>query len=137
STGVIREYPTFVPRTDDFTKSLGTISQQYTLMMAPAPSAQDDDRYAASMLAQILGDAEGSRFYWALIETGLAEEAAAQYDPKDGLGEYLAFAVCAPENAPSVEAVMQKEIAGLVDSLTDDDLIRNRAKIATAVTLAG
>lgn len=137
STGVERVYPAFTPRTDDFTKSLGTINQQYTLMMAPAPAAQDDDRYAASMLAQVLGDAEGSRFYWALIETGLAEEAAAQYDPKDGLGEYLAFAVCAPDNAAQVEAVMRKEIDGLVDSLTEDDLVRNRAKIATAVTLAG
>jgi predicted Zn-dependent peptidase len=69
------------------------------LMLAPAPGQQDERRYAMSMLAQILGDADGSRLHWALIETGLAEEAQAQYDGRDRAGDVLVYASCSPENA--------------------------------------
>jgi predicted Zn-dependent peptidase len=67
----------------------------------------------------------------------LAEEAQAQYDGHDGIGEYVAYAACRPEDADKVEAIVRAEMAGLAESLTDDELSRARAKVATAVVVAG
>ena len=89
------------------------------------------------MLAQILGEGEGSRLHWALVEPGLADEAQAQFDGRDHAGECIVFASCSPESAEEVEGVILKEIDGLVASLTEDDLLRVRSKIATAATMHG
>lgn len=113
------------------------VSRAYMLGMAEGPSAQDPRRYAAAMLAQILGGPDNSRLHWALIETGLADEAQAAHDPHDGTGEYYVFCSCDPEKAGECWAVVEREIAGLAASLTEQDLMRLRNKLATAVTLGG
>ncbi len=105
--------------------------------MSPAPAVQDDRRYAAAMLANVLGDAEGSRLYWSLVETGLAEEARAQYDGHDGVGAFLVYYVCCPDSAAEVDRVIAACIDELPDSVTDDDLDRIRSKVATSATLQG
>lgn len=130
-----RKYPQVNHQADSFTDTSSTVHRSYTLMLAPAPAADDDRRYAASILTQILGDVEGSRLYWALVETGLAEEAAAQYDGRDGLGEYMLYSVCDPKRQEEVEQIMLREIESLIESLTDDDLQRVRSMIATSSTL--
>ena len=40
------------------------------LQLADGPSATDDDRYAAKLLATIVGDDSGSRLYWELVDPG-------------------------------------------------------------------
>ena len=50
--------------------------QQYVVQAANAPAAADEDRYAARLAAMILGDDSGSRLFWELIDSGLAEYAA-------------------------------------------------------------
>jgi predicted Zn-dependent peptidase len=122
---------------NEFTINSESVHRHYMLMMCPAPAQQDDQRYAMSVLAQILGDADGSRLYWALIETGLAEEAQAQYDGRDGVGEVLVYASCSPENADVVEVTAREQMDKLIESITEDDLLRVRSKIATAATLHG
>ncbi|MDZ4755569.1 MAG: pitrilysin family protein [Phycisphaerae bacterium] len=112
-------------------------TRHYLLMAMPAPHINDPQRYEATMLAHVLGDADGSRFHWSLIETGIAEEASAQYDGRDGVGEFLVSAVCDPKDAERVETICLRELAGVLEGLTDDDLLRARSKIATSVTLAG
>ncbi|MFK7959281.1 MAG: M16 family metallopeptidase, partial [Phycisphaerales bacterium] len=76
-TGAVRSHPAFTPGADRFEMTSATINRQYILMACPAPPMGDDRRYAAAMLAQILGDTEGSRLYWALVEPGVADEAQA------------------------------------------------------------
>jgi predicted Zn-dependent peptidase len=88
-------------------------------------------------MAWILGNPDGSRLYWSLIETGLAEAAQAQYDGKDRSGQFLVWSICDPEAADEVEAAIRSEIDGLVESIDEDDLERVRAKAATAITLHG
>ena len=53
------------------------------LGLSPGPAIDDDRRYAAILLSQVLGAPDNSRLHWALLETGLAEEAQAGYDPHD------------------------------------------------------
>ena len=132
-----REQPKFAPSPNEVTLEHESVSRAYLLMISPAPSLDEEERYAMSMLGQILGDSDGSRLYWSLIETGLAEEAQAQYDGRDGLGDLLVFACCDPANLEEVEATIKREMDGLVDSLTKDDLERMRRKVATGTTLQG
>ena len=125
-----------VSREETFTLERPQVGRAYALMLAPAPAYDDDRRYAASVLAQLLGDADGSRLYWALVETGLAEEAHAQYSPRDGTGEYLVYLACPTDAVEEVDAIARDEAQRLAANLTEDDLERARSKIATAVTLA-
>jgi predicted Zn-dependent peptidase len=113
------------------------VNRGYVLMVAPAPAMDDDRRYAAMMLAQVLGMADNSRLHWALVEPGIAEEALAEYDPRDGCGDWIVYAVGDPERLDDIRARIEKEIAGLIGSITERDLERLRNKVATGVTLAG
>ncbi len=109
----------------------------YMLAVAPGPSIEDDRRYAAMMLAKILGDPGNSRLHWSLIETGRAEEAMAAYDGRDGCGEFYVYASGEPDRADEIWSGVEKEIAGLIDSVEEGDLERLRNTLATSVTLAG
>ena len=113
------------------------VSRAYLLTVAPAPALGDAERYAAMMLVKVLGDPDNSRLHWALIDTGIAEEAQASYDPRDGCGEYFVYASGEPDRADEIQSILEREIDALVDSLTEDDLTRLRNKVATAVTIAG
>jgi predicted Zn-dependent peptidase len=135
--GATRRHRDHSPRPRSFTIDSAMAVNHYLLMLAPAPAIDDDRRYAASLLMQVLGDVDGSRLYWALVDTGLADEAQAHYDGRDGLGEYLIHCTCAPDRAETVEAIATEEIEKLVESLTDDDLLRVCSRAATSATLHG
>lgn len=113
------------------------VNRGYQLMLSPAPAATDDRRYAAALLAHILGGPDNSRLHWALIETGLAEEADAAFDGRDGVGDFMLFVVADPDRLGEVWAIVEREIAGLRDTLSEQDLERIRRKTVTSVTLAG
>lgn len=113
------------------------VNRAYLLMLTPGPAFGDDRRYAASILAEVLGGADNSRLHWALIDPGIAEEAQSAYDPHDGCGDYFVYASCDPERLDEVRAVVDREITNLVDSFKPEDIERLRNKIATGVTLAG
>lgn len=132
-----RTMPAHSMQPSEFTIEQANVNRHYTLMVAPGPAMSDDHRYAASILSHILGDSDGSRLYWALVDTGLAEEAVAQYEGRDGTGEMLIFFACSPADASEVRAVTLAEIRKFGDDLTEDDLERTRSKMATSVTLAG
>ena len=132
-----RQYSGLEPAGDEFTITSDNVNRHYAISVAPAPPIDDDRRYAAAALAQILGDYEGSRFYWALVETGLAEEARAQYDGHDQVGSFLVYYVCSPDDAAQVARVVDEQIDELARTLTADDLDRIKSKIATAATLQG
>ena len=136
-TDAARRYPPVTIKPQEFTDTSEKVNRHYMLAISPAPAVQDDDRYAAGILAQILGDADGSRLYWALVETGLAEDAEAHYDPRDGVGEFYLYASCSPDQADTIERMVLDEAARLPDSLEERDLARVRSKMATSVTLAG
>jgi len=113
------------------------ISQGYLIAIANAPPIEDDRRYAASMLMQVLGGSENSRLYWALIETGIAEEAQAAYDAHQDAGDFFIYASGDPARLDQIQDIIDRESAALVESLTQADLERIRARLATAATLGG
>ncbi|MBL4699069.1 MAG: insulinase family protein [Phycisphaerales bacterium] len=119
----------------EFTMKDEQVSRGYLIGIAQAPSSNDDQRYAAALLAQILGGVDNSKLHWALIETGIAEEAQAGYDGLDGTGDYYLYASGDPEKLDDIWAVILKEIHSLKDTITEDDLVGLRSKMATAATI--
>ncbi len=113
------------------------VNRAYMLGLCSAPAISDKRRYAAALLAHILGAPENSRLHWALIEPGLAEEAQASYDPHDGFGEFFVFASGDPKRADEIWQTIERELKGLVASLKQDDLDRLINKIATGATVGG
>ncbi len=125
------------PRGETFTLEDEKVARAYWLLLAPAPGMSDERRYAAMMLALVLGGPDSSRLHWSLIEPGIAEEAQASYDAHDGTGDYYVFFSCDPERAEEARDIVLREMDGLVGSLCEDDLTRLRNKLATSVALAG
>ncbi len=113
------------------------LSRHYMAAICPAPAAQDPQRYAAMILTDVLGDSDGSRLYWALIEPGLADEASFSYDPQDNFGGYIAFASCDPDRAGEVEAKLLSVLDEYAGSIDADEVQRAKNKMATNLTLHG
>jgi predicted Zn-dependent peptidase len=110
--------------------------QRYIMLMTPGVGIADPMKYAGAQALRVLGDHEGSTFFWELVETGLAEEASMHLDTRDGCGEIIATLVCPPEKAEEVEAIARREMARVVETVDEDALLRSRAKIETAAMLA-
>jgi predicted Zn-dependent peptidase len=125
------------PEPSRFTHPMEKATRGYMLMMWPSVSSTDPARYAAALCAQILGDAGGSRLHWSLVEPGIAEEADAGFDGRDGCGECIVSVACEEDSLERAEEIVRRECAGLAASITEDDLARAKAKIATGVALGG
>ena len=76
-----------------------TATQQYVLQLAAGPAAEDADRYAAKLLATVLGDDSGSRLYWELVDPGLAEHVSLSHGEHQGAGMLMTYMTCDPEHA--------------------------------------
>ncbi|MBB6430140.1 M16 family metallopeptidase [Algisphaera agarilytica] len=139
ATGAVRDYAEPCPVEKADSVSDEKLSRHYLGMLCPAPSAQDDRRYAAKVLADVLGDHEGSRLYWSIIDPGLADEADFSFMPQDGTGAYLAYASCDPARAEQVETRLMEVLDAVVQAkdITEDEVMRTKNKLATQATLQG
>jgi predicted Zn-dependent peptidase len=114
------------------------LKRHYIAGLCPGPSAQDDARYPAMVLSDVLGDNEGSRLFWALVEPGLADEADFSFYPHDQTGSFLVYASCDPERAKVVEEILLNELQKVVkEGLTDDEIQRSKNKIESGTVLQG
>ncbi len=114
------------------------LKRHYVAGLCPGPSAQDDDRYAAMVLSDVLGDHEGSRLYWALVETGLADEADFSFYPHDHTGSFMIYASCDPQRAAQVEGILLGELDQVLkEGLTEEEVHRSKTKIGTSLVLQG
>lgn len=134
-TNVHRQYPVVEPRAAELTVTRANVSMHYVVGVTPGPAIQSDDHYAASVLASVLGDAEGSRLYWRLIDPGLAEEVELSYHGFDKTGTFMFYTSCDPEQAAKVERALADVLDHAADDLSDDELERAVSKIAMDLTL--
>lgn len=111
------------------------VNRGYYLALCKAPAMSDELRYPAALLSQVLGCPDNSRLHWALIESGVAEEAQAAFDAHDGVGEYYVFAAGDPGRLPQIAETIDRELGRLVESVTTEDLERLKSRIATAACL--
>ena len=78
--------------------SIPDASQAYLVRITPGPSQISEDRYAARVLAALLGDDGGSRLFWELIDTGRAEVATLWPQEFTDQGAWFNYLVCAPDD---------------------------------------
>ncbi|MDA7951090.1 MAG: insulinase family protein [Pirellulaceae bacterium] len=111
-------------------------TQQYLLQVSNGPAASDNDRYAARLLCTMLGDETGSRLYWQLVETGLAEYAVmGAYEYQD-TGLLFTYLSCRPEegekNWESL-AQIQNEVAST--GFQEEELQRAKSKYCSHLAI--
>jgi predicted Zn-dependent peptidase len=112
------------------------LSQAHAFLLSNGPSAQDLDRYPMAILATMMGDSSGSRLYWDLINTGLAESASVDSDERDGTGCFSAYVSTTPDRLDSVVSIVRQVLATPMD-FSEDDLDRAKAKVMSRIVLDG
>lgn len=112
------------------------LKQGQLLFVANGCSAQDQHRYPLTVLATILGDSNGSKLYWELVDSGLAEAAGADSDERDGTGVFLAYASAAPDKLEIVKEKVLKIITNPKD-FSIAELEQAKTKLLTKIVLGG
>jgi predicted Zn-dependent peptidase len=111
-------------------------TQQYAVQIANGPAAKDPDRYAGRLLATILGDDSGSRFFWEFIDTGKAEYASINAQEFQGTGVFMTFLSCTPEqlrdNLKKVREILDEVQR---DGVREDELTRANSKVCSHIVL--
>ncbi len=110
--------------------------QQTVVGVSDAPPVESKDRYAAHLLATILGDHTGSRLYWALIDPGLADAADLSYQDYNQAGAYFTFLSCEPEaTQANLARVAQLYQTATADGVTEDELAQAKNKVSARSVL--
>jgi predicted Zn-dependent peptidase len=132
-----RVQPDPIYKPQRLTLSDAKLNRQYTMAMTPGPSAQDERRFAAHVLADVIGDSDGSRFYWALVDNAIAEEADFGFYPHDSCGSfYLAFTTD-PARSERAFNIALAELEKAKKDISDDEVERAKNKIASGLVLQG
>ena len=113
------------------------LNRLYLMGLMSGPSAQDEDRYAARILADVLGDSDGSRLYWALVDNALCEEADFSTYPHDRAGSFALSLTCDPERGEQALETALREMRKLRDDLNDAEVERAKNKLAGSSVLQG
>jgi len=110
--------------------------QEYVVQLAAAPSATDDDRYAARLLTTIVGDDSGSRLFWELVDTGLAESASIGTQEYQGAGVYLTWLSCLPDQAAENLQRLAEVVGEVHDSgIAEEELVQAQNKLCAHIVL--
>lgn len=133
-----RGYPSLAPLSGQERVSDRKLKRAHIGVWAPGVSAQSELRYAAALLGHCLGDASGSRLYWALVDRGVADAAQLWHDAADGAGSFMGYASTSVELADEV-------LASMLETLREthrqppsaDEWRRAQNKVATSLTLHG
>jgi len=112
------------------------LAREHICLMSPGVSAQDPRRFAASLLAIIIGDDVGSRFYWELVDKALAEAATMQFGGMDGTGIFCSYIRCGSEEVAKVLETVNGIFGNLSQSgITEDELRKAKNKVLSALVI--
>ncbi len=113
------------------------VSREHIAIGLPAPPASHNWAATADLLAIYLGAASNSRFFWSIVQKGLADEASTGYYGFSDIGLFYIYASVDPANVPQVLDVIRAELADLRNGVDAEALARARTKLATALVCAG
>jgi predicted Zn-dependent peptidase len=114
------------------------LTRQNLGIISPAPTGQDEFRYAAQMAATIIGDSTGSRLFYALIDPAIADEASMSYDAMDGEGAFITMISTGPERAAEAARIALAEFQKFMqEGPSDSEMTAAKNKIASGATLKG
>ena len=107
-------------------------TQEYSVVISPGPAAADKRRFAARLLAYVMGDEGGSRYFWDLVDTGRAEFACSTPYEFDGAGIMMSYLCCGPDEAESNLSRMraiQEELQS--NGISDEELELAKSKVCS------
>lgn len=110
---------------------------EYAVRMSPGPAEDTNDRFAAKLLAMVIGDDLGSRLYWDLVDSGRAEHAACHHHDFLDAGIFVTQLSCEPETTHSLLDRIVEIYQGAADDLSTDEVDQARNKLLSRVVLAG
>ncbi len=113
-----------------------SLVRDHICLISNGVSMQDRRRFAMSMLAMIVGDTTGSRYFWSLVDSALAEIACMQFDSMDGVGALYSYIRCNPDNSSEV----MSRIGGIFTDIankgvTEEELQTAKNKVLSALTI--
>ncbi len=112
------------------------LKREHICLIHTGVSSQDPRRFAASLLSVIVGDDYGSRFYWALVDKAMAEEASMHFGPMDGTGLFYSYLRCGTRNAGKVREVVEGIFRDLMrDGIAEGELAKAKNKVLSALVL--
>jgi predicted Zn-dependent peptidase len=104
--------------------------QQTVVAVCDGPPLESPDRYAAHLLATVLGDHTGSRLYWTLIDPGLADGAELSYQDYNQAGAFFTFLSCEPDSAQAnLGRIAELYKTAIAHGLTEQELIQAKNKV--------
>ncbi|MHC4061438.1 MAG: M16 family metallopeptidase [Planctomycetota bacterium] len=113
-----------------------SLAREHICLMSGGVPAQDPRRFAASLLAVIIGDDVGSRFFWELVDKALAEAAAMQFGAMDGTGAFHSYIRCSSENVSKVFDIIADIFRNLAEKgVSEDELRKAKNKILSALVI--
>lgn len=113
-------------------------SLAYATRLSPGPAEDHPDRFAAKLLAIVLGDGSGSRLYWEVVDSGAAEQATLHHHEFLDAGLFSTQLSC---DAADAAGILDR-IRGLYEAAARDGIgVREfeqaRNKLAARVVLGG
>jgi predicted Zn-dependent peptidase len=116
----------------------GKFVQEQLAIGTPSVPRSDPRYYAAALLATILGDDTGSRLFWALHQTGLAESASSSVMEFEDNGLMLTHIATEPGLAVDALRAAEAELKRLQEfDIEQDELDRAKAKLNSSVIIGG
>ncbi len=123
-------------RTDTVVVADPNVVRQHIGVMSPAPSLQDDLRYAAQIAATIIGGGPNSRLFYALVDPAIADMASMAFDGMDGVGGFLSYLSCDPGKGQEVMDIFRAELKKFMDEgPTENEMTATKNQLATSYTL--
>jgi len=111
---------------------------EYAVRMSAGPSERHPDRFAAKLLATILGDSSGSRLYWALVDGGDAEQASLHHHEFLDAGLFVTqLSGDAAEITTLADRVLEVYREAQAEGFGREEFERARNKVASRVVLSG
>jgi predicted Zn-dependent peptidase len=110
---------------------------EYVVQLSNGPDSRARERFAAKVLTTVVGDDSGSRLYWALVDSGLAEHASLNHYDYQGTGLFMTYMTCEADQtsanlAEIARIYRQSEAEGILPA----ELNQVKSKINSRVVLS-
>ncbi len=114
-----------------------SLKRLHAAFYAPGVAAETTKaRYAAGLLASVIGAGDGSRLYWELVDKGLADNASLGHEASEGAGAFVGYLSTAPERAEEVIASYLRVLGEAQDAgVSDAEWRRAQLRTATSLTM--
>ncbi|WP_038056298.1 M16 family metallopeptidase [Thermus amyloliquefaciens] len=110
----------------------------YLVGLFPGVGYQEEERFAAQVLAHLLGEEGSGRLHFALVDAGLAETASFGHEEADRAGFFHAYVQADPGNKEAVLAVLQEALDRIaLEGVGEEEVEKAKTPLATGLVFAG